>query len=404
MQLIGPNSSPVQEDDESSPELVLTQEDKGLTDEQREELFTVIFTRGGRVPVIGKPDWNIIIHKSPENGIIHLCIEYLSNHKRGFLYKAERLCTKRNCYQNKNTLSSDVLPKCLLHRDRWMYSVATVTDYEERDVLAQLYVGKNVLHYQTWKDYSDQKKVKNSRLIPKVLSINHFENEEDALKRLSFETTIGMFMKLAPSTPFVNLDNLIPLCHGMEREIDERLKEMGMELKIRRQLTPDEKKVLEYPLGEYLYGSGAVSEQKAEKGKAFLYVIHSRDMWYFGWSDTPGFQNRLKRDEKTDGASMYKKITEERAKLSGMRAPTITCSLLAKCDKKEATKIEAKMIISGYIAYLLGCHNPLRRLPSSQCYSTNKCVSLSLIDSDSWGEIVDFVKFFWGVEPMLAKF
>lgn len=243
MQLIGPNSSPVQEDDESSPELVLTQEDKGLTDEQREELFTVIFTRGGRVPVIGKPDWNIIIHKSPENGIIHLCIEYLSNHKRGFLYKAERLCTKRSkyssnkyyllpgvlhlnqyiniadCYQNKNTLSSDVLPKCLLHRDRWMYSVATVTDYEERDVLvqihtkfgisypfnsldldkhlqAQLYVGKNVLHYQTWKDYSDQKKVKNSRLIPKVLSINHFENEEDALKRLSFETVREVSSKL----------------------------------------------------------------------------------------------------------------------------------------------------------------------------------------------------------------
>lgn len=31
-------------------------------------------------------------------------------------------------------------------------------------------------------------------------------------------------------------------------------------------------------------------------------------------------------------------------------------------------------------------------------------MSVSLVDSNSWKEICEFVKFFWGFEPILGKF
>lgn len=206
-------------------------------------------------------------------------------------------------------------------------------------------------------------------------------------------------MKLAPGTqPFNNLDDIIPFVYGMEGELDERLKELGMELKIRRSLPPDEQKKVPYPFpGEYLFGSTV--PQQAEKGKSFLYVIMSREMWYFGWSDTPGFEKRLKVGTKTDGASMYYNLTR-----SEPRPPTVTCYLIGKCDDADKKIIEAKLITSGYVAYLLGLHNPVRTVPSPRGYSINKCVSLYLLDSNSWKEICAFVALFWGYEPMLAKY
>ncbi|XP_035706704.1 uncharacterized protein LOC110848500 isoform X1 [Folsomia candida] len=247
--------------------------------------------------------------------------------------------------------------------------------------------------------------IKDARPIPEAISMYHYGTVEEALSRLALESTIGMFMKLAlGTTPFVNLDDIIPLCYGMEKELDTRLKELGMHLKM-RELSPAERMEVTYPFpGQYLLGTQAEKEQKPEKGKSFLYTITSRDMHYFGWSNTPDFKDRLRRGNRTDGANEYKRITEARAKLDGTRAPTVTSSLLAKCDVTDNTQIEAKMIIAGYVAYLLGLRNPLRKLPSGRGYSTNKCVSLSLVDSDSWSDICQFVKLFWGVEPILAKF
>lgn len=195
-------------------------------------------------------------------------------------------------------------------------------------------------------------------------------------------------MKLAPGTqPIINLDELIPLCYGFESEIDVRLKELGMVLKIRRHLTKEERAEVCYPFnGEYLLGTAAAVQQQPEDGKAFLYAIMSRNMWYFGWSDTPDFRNRLD-GKRTDGASEYVKINEKREKDRDeeierlrkkvekdrklgivteciypprLKAPTTTCYLLAKCDNGDKNRIEAKMIIAGYVAYLLGLRNIIR--------------------------------------------
>ncbi|XP_035710516.1 uncharacterized protein LOC110853544 isoform X2 [Folsomia candida] len=399
---------------EASPEPILTQEEQGLTAGQRETLFKEIFARGGRVAVDDKPG----------------------------------LCTEPKCYRYRYTLSSDVLPKCPIHLPEPLYTVMTVTDYKRRDVLVQLHfkkalfvghdasdkkkdeeaelvLGQRAASYQSWKEYCGSqistlstkglkgkaKKVEDDKNRPIAKSIDrfHFTNEEEALKKLAFESTICMFMKLAPGTQaIINLDDLIPLCYGMEGQIDARLKERGMVLKIRRHLKPEERVKVKSPFpGEYLLGTAAAELQKPEKGKTFLYAIMSRDMHYFGWSETPDFKGRLDVS-RTDGASEYKKITVARAKSEGVEPPTLTCYLLAKCDdddkKKIKTKtIEAKMIIAGYVAYLLGFYNPI--VPRfSPCYSTNKCVSISLIDSSSWAEICDFVKLFWGFEPMLGRF
>lgn len=213
-----------------------------------------------------------------------------------------------------------------------------------------------------------------------------------------------MMMKLAPgSMPFTNLDDLIPLCYGMEGEIDTRLKELGMHLKIRRKLDPDEKVVYPFP-GEYLLRTPAADTQQPEKGTAFLYCITSRDMWYFGWSDTPDFKKRLD-GLRSDGVTEYKRITEAKAYPPGVNAPTLTCSLLAKCDTKDKEMIEAKMITAGYIAYLLGLRNPLRPPNrSAHCYSTNKCVSLGLVGPGAWNEISQFIQLFWRIEPVFGKF
>ncbi|OXA50482.1 uncharacterized protein LOC110854282 [Folsomia candida] len=458
--------------DEASPELILTQEDVGLVDEQRELLFTEIFKKGGRVPVIDKPGWSLIIHKAPTTGFIHLCVEKPKVENGVGAYQALRLCTEPKCYQYQQTLATDVLPKCTYHQPEPVYTVVKVPDYNRRDVLVQLHMkfalsvklnvsdeqkddavefnlGRACSRNSAWFNYCATKGLK-TRPIPKPISMTHFANEGDALKKLSLESTIGMFMKLAPGTqPIINLNDLIPLCYDMKGELDVRLKDLGMELKIRRHLTPEERVEVKYLFpGEYFLTStftttpttttfittatAAAALQKPGKGKSFLYAIMSRNMWYFGWSDTPDFKDRL-TGNKSDGVNEYKRITDKRQKdreleIDGLRqrdrelgraeesctyppplkAPTLTCYLLAKCDdddkeKKKTKTIEAKMIIAGYVAYLLGLRNPIR--PNSDLgYSTNKCVSISLVDSTSWGEICDFVKLFWGVEPMLGQF
>ncbi|OXA53199.1 uncharacterized protein LOC110851340 [Folsomia candida] len=427
LQLVGKDSpsAPELDIEESSPELIFTQKEEGLTDDERELLFTKIFEAGGRVPVVDKPDWNLIIHKAPTTGIIHLCIESMRRQAGGDSeYRAYRLCTKENCYQYQRTTASAVLPKCLSHKETLINTVMGVTPYEERNTLVRIHVkflnsvrlnssdsetkhetklhmSKTISTYQTWKDYCATKEV---HPIPKEISMHHYDNEQDALKRLALESTIGMMMKLAPGTmPFINLDAVIPFSYGMEDEIDTRLKELGMHLKILRKLKPEENVAYPFP-GQYLLGTPAADTQKPEKGTAFLYTITSREMWYFGWSDTPDFKIRLD-GRRTDGASEYKRITEARTYPPGINAPTLTCSLLAKCADKDKETIEAKMIISGYIAYLLGLRNPLRpQNRSARCYSTNKCVLLSLIGPGAWSEICQFIKLFWRVEPMLGKF
>ncbi|XP_035714698.1 uncharacterized protein LOC110858410 [Folsomia candida] len=338
-------------------------------------------------------------------------------------YIAERICTKRGCYQYKSTLSSEVLPKCAVHKDKVIYMVVGLTPYGGKDALvlkhmkfvnsvpldssdfvikqeAKLRMTHLVSHYPNWVNYCATKEV---HLLPKEISMHHYDNEQDALKRLALESTIGMMMQLAPGTmPFTNLDDVIPLSYGMEDEIDTRLKELGMHLKILRKLKPEEN--VTYPFqGEYLLGTPAAETQQPEKGTAFLYTITSRDMLYFGQSDTPDFKSRLDRSRR-DGASAYKRITEAKTYPPGIKAPTMTCTLLAKCDVKDKDTIEAKMIIAGYIAYLLGLRNPLRpQNCSARCYSTNKCVLLSLVDSGAWSEICEFIKLFWRVEPMFGR-
>ncbi|XP_035707456.1 uncharacterized protein LOC110848946 isoform X2 [Folsomia candida] len=437
---------------EASPELVSTQEEQGLTAGQRE-----ILRRGGRVDVVDKPGWFLIIHKAPTTGLIHLCLETPRKIKGKWAYGALRLCTKPKCYQYNSTLSNDVFPKCSQHQPYSFYTVVKVTDYNRRDVLvfqhmkctlsvapnasnqkkdeeSELYINQSCSSYTGWKKYCATKGLKIPPM-PKIISSHHFDKEEEALKMLSFESTIGMFMKLGSgSQPIINLDEFTPLCYGMENEIDERLKELGMELKIRRHLSKEERAEIKYPfLGEYLFGTAAAALQKPEKGKTFLYTIMSRNMWYFGLSDTPDFKGRLEVRGGTDGAREYKRITEKRQKdreieIEGLKqrnrelgraeelcvyppplkAPTMTPYLIAKCEDEDKKKIktktiEAKMIIAGYVAYLLGLRNPIR--PNSDVgYSTNKCVCLSLVDSTSWGEICEFVKLFWGFEPMLAKY
>ncbi|XP_021952353.1 uncharacterized protein LOC110849260 isoform X2 [Folsomia candida] len=79
---------------EDSPELILTQEE-GLSDEQREQLFTAIFAKGGRVPIIDKPGWSLVIHKAPKSGIVHLCVEKPEMAKGEPVYRANRLCTEK---------------------------------------------------------------------------------------------------------------------------------------------------------------------------------------------------------------------------------------------------------------------------------------------------------------------
>ncbi|XP_021957466.1 uncharacterized protein LOC110853503 isoform X2 [Folsomia candida] len=442
---------------EASPQLVLTQEEQGLTAAQREVLFQEIFLRGGRVELDDKPGWFLIIHKAPTTGLIHLCLEKPHIHSRGvLLYTAARLCTEPKCYQYNQTLSSDALPKCVQHKCDPIYTVTKVTDYNRTDVLVFLHIksafsvasdmssekkdAQIELHlhyvcssYPQWTKYCATEGLA-SRPIPKSISRHNFNNEGDALRMLSFESTIGMFIKLASgSQPVINLDDFIPLCYGMEGEIDARLKELGIELKIRRHLTLAERKKVKYPFpGEYLLGTEAAAQQHPEKGKTFLYTIMSRNMWYFGWSNTPDFKVRL-NERGTDGATEYKRITEKRQKgreleIKGLKqrdrqlgrteelciyppplkAPTMTCYLLANCEdddeKSIKTKtIEAKMIIAGYIAYLLGLRNPIR--PNSDVgYSVNKCVFISLVDSNSWGEICEFVKLLWEFEPMLGKY
>ncbi|XP_035706055.1 uncharacterized protein LOC110841660 [Folsomia candida] len=329
--------------DEASPELILTQEDVGLSDEQRELLFTEIFKKGGRVPVIDKPGRSLIIHKAPTTGFIHLCVEKPKVSNGVSVYQAFRLCTEPKCYQYEQTLSTDVFPKCIHHQSEPVYTVVKVTDYNRRDVLVQLHVkfalsvkltasdeqkddvaefnlGRVCTSNSVWLNYCATKGLK-TRPIPKPISMTHFANERDALKKLSLESTIGMFMKLAPGTqPIINMDDLIPLCYGMEGELDARLKELGIELKIRRHLTPEERVQVKYPFpGEYFLTSTftttpttttfittateAAALQKPGKGKSFLYAIMSRNMWYFGWSDTPDFKDRL-RGGKNDGASL----------------------------------------------------------------------------------------------------
>lgn len=206
-------------------------------------------------------------------------------------------------------------------------------------------------------------------------------------------------MKLAPGTqPIRNLDDFIPLCYGMEREVDEGLKQLGMKLKIKREYKLAERVEFSCPfIGEYLFGSTATQQQQPEEGKSFLYVVLSQDMWYFGWSDTPDFENRL-TGGRSDGASRYFRITRSRPK-----PPSVKCHLVGKCDDKDKAKIEAILIAAGYVAYLLGLHNPIRD-KSPKGYSTNKCLSLSLLDSDSWVDICAFVKLFWGCEPMLGQY
>ncbi|XP_021957673.1 uncharacterized protein LOC110853672 [Folsomia candida] len=442
---------------EASPQLVLTQEEQGLTAAQKEVLFQEIFRRGGRVVVEDKPGWFLIIHKAPTTGLIHLCLEIPRQVRGVWIYAAFRLCTKPKCYQYNSTFSSDVFPKCIQHQSNPIYTVSKVTDYNRNDVVlflhirgrisvasnssdqtkdeeAELYISQICSSYTGWKNYCATEGLA-SRPIPKSISRHHFNNEGEALRMLSLESTIGMFMKLAPgSQPIISLDELIPLCYGMEDEIDARLKELGMELKIRRHLTPTERKKVKYLFpGEYLLGAAAAAaEQQPKKGKTFLYTIMSRNMWYFGWSNTPDFKGRL-NERGSDGAREYKRITEKRQKgreleIEGLKqrdrqlgrteelciyppplkAPTMTCYLLANCedDEKNTIKtktIEAKMIIAGYVAYLLGFRNPIR--PNSDIgYSANKCVSIGLVDSTSWGEICEFVKLFWGFEPMLAKY
>ncbi|OXA43858.1 uncharacterized protein LOC110858416 [Folsomia candida] len=438
---------------EASPELVSTQEEQGLTAGQREVLFQEIFGRGGRVDVEDKPGWFLIIHKAPTTGLIHLCLEVPQTNRGVLGYIAIRLCTKPKCYQYSQTLSSDVLPKCAQHQPNPIFSVVEMTDYNRRDVLVLLHMklafsvvsnaskqmkdekAELMIHhlctgYTQWANYCTTSGLQ-TRPIPKSISRHHFNNEGEALRMLSFESTIGMFIKLASgSQPIINLDDLIPLCYGMEGEIDARLKELGIELKVRRHLTKDEKAGVKYPFpGEYLLGTAAAAQQQPAKGNTFLYTIMSRNMWYFGWSNTPDFKHRFQLRAGTDGAREYKRITEKRQKdreleIEGLRqrdrelgraedlciyppplkAPTMTPYLVANCeddDKKNInTKtIEAKMIIAGYVAYLLGLRNPIR--PNSDVgYSTNKC---SLVDSNSWGEICEFVKLFWGFEPMLGK-
>ncbi|XP_035710519.1 uncharacterized protein LOC110853548 [Folsomia candida] len=238
---------------EASPEIILTQEEQGLTDGQRETLFKEIFARGGRVPVDDKPGWFLIIHKAPTTGIIHLCLEKLSGAN---VYEAFRLCTKPKCYQFMHTLSSDVLPKCHVHQPELIHIVLQVTDYKRRDALVQicmklalsvasgaseqkkneeveLWLGYKSASYPSWKGYCDaristlstkglkgkakKKEDDKNRPIAKSIDRFYFTNEEEALKKLAFESTICMFMKLAPGTPaIINLDDLIPLCYGME--------------------------------------------------------------------------------------------------------------------------------------------------------------------------------------------
>ncbi|XP_035712534.1 uncharacterized protein LOC118437544 isoform X2 [Folsomia candida] len=344
LHLIGfdPDTSPASNIYEDSPDWVLTPQGVKLTDEQREILFQKIFAAGGRVPLIGKPELSIIIHKSPTNKVIHLCLELVEEG----IYKARRFCTEPGCYTYDRTLASDIHPKCSIHKDRSFHAVFKVTDYTNRSTLVQLHTRifisvnhnatelekyqeaelvmcRRIIDNKLWMKYCNPDKLLTEddeddedveheekddettkyRHIPRSISRDYFENEEDALKKLALESTVGMFMKLAPGTqPFNNLDDIIPFVYGMEGELDERLKELGMELKIRRSLPPDEQKKVPYPFpGEYLFGSTV--PQQAEKGKSFLYVIMSREMWYFGWSDTPGFEKRLKVGTKTDGAN-----------------------------------------------------------------------------------------------------
>lgn len=98
LQLVGkdsPSSLHELDIEESSPELIFTQEEEGLSDDERELLFTKIFAAGGRVPVTDKPDWNLIIHRAPTTGIIHLCLERKTERYEETRYIAYRLCTKR---------------------------------------------------------------------------------------------------------------------------------------------------------------------------------------------------------------------------------------------------------------------------------------------------------------------
>lgn len=92
LHLIGfdPDTSPASNIYEDSPDWVLTPQGVKLTDEQREILFQKIFAAGGRVPLIGKPELSIIIHKSPTNKVIHLCLELVEEG----IYKARRFCTE----------------------------------------------------------------------------------------------------------------------------------------------------------------------------------------------------------------------------------------------------------------------------------------------------------------------
>ncbi|XP_021956003.1 uncharacterized protein LOC110852287 isoform X2 [Folsomia candida] len=264
---------------QASPQLVLTQEDEGLTAGQREALFQEIFRRGGRVEVEDKPGWFLIIHKAPTTGLIHLCLETPYRSKGGLAYIASRICTRPNCYQYNSTLASDVLPKCMQHQPEFIYTVMKVTDYNRRDVLVLLHmksafsVSSNVsnqkrdeeielnLHhlctgYPHWAIYCATKDLK-IRPIPKSISKHHFNNEGEALRMLSFESTIGMFIKLASgSQPIINLDDLIPLCYGMEGEIDARLKQLGIELKIRRHLTKEEREESCAIQGNFVHDEG----------------------------------------------------------------------------------------------------------------------------------------------------
>lgn len=114
------------------------------------------------------------------------------------------------CYQYEQTLSTDVFPKCIHHQSEPVYTVVKVTDYNRRDVLVQLHVkfalsvkltasdeqkddvaefnlGRVCTSNSVWLNYCATKGLK-TRPIPKPISMTHFANEGDALKKLSLES------------------------------------------------------------------------------------------------------------------------------------------------------------------------------------------------------------------------
>ncbi|OXA50147.1 hypothetical protein Fcan01_15072 [Folsomia candida] len=311
---------------------------------------------------------------------------YVSVGVRGWNYPA--VCTQAGCGSVNGTRVSEQNPTCLTHKGpNTGFAVIEYGTFDKNGQLTRM--DHRILSFT----YADGQMDEHLDLA--IQRINRVDGQEtrrlildtreDAEKTLAVWQTAFLFQILRHPTLKYN-SSTISLAIGLEREVKEELRRVGLELRLTMMLTNrSESEKIEFPFGR----RAELGEQLSElitATEGALYVAADPKIMYGGQSILGNRAQLHNASQACDTIGKYKAEFNPNVKIIPL------ASVPKGVRSANLKKMESHLHVALYVAYLFRLRNHMdKELNLTHPHSLNKGTTISHFDANSRELIQRFV-------------